>query len=295
MSPLRACAIKVLPASLVLGLALHAAAAPCGRPDVDATFPPSDATSVPPNALLSAHYSSPALYDDEVVSLVDASGSELDVSVMYDEADAMLRAMPAEPLEPGYHELIWPGLRSLTGAGVGRGRTTGFFVQTAADQTPPTFQGLTDIAWDLARDRDPCLDKLDDRFVFELTLGNVSDDAGVELLAVQVFATQDPASESGEPARVALRAFPGSSKLEVRRAAGDAGKTCFAAVVQDLLGNVSGGGEREVCIETKKPPFFDGCSVAGAFGPGASPAGLLLLLAFSLLRRGARGGPSPAP
>jgi hypothetical protein len=296
MSPLRACAVTVLPASLVLGMAFHAAAAPCGRPDVDATFPPSDATSVPPNALLSAHYSSPALYDDELVSLVDASGTELDVSVVYDEADAMLRATPAEPLGPGYHELSWPGLRSLTGAGVGRGRTTGFFVQTAADRAPPTFQGLTDIAWDLSRDRDPCLDELDDRFVFELTLGSAHDDAGVELLAVQIFETQDPASESDEPARVALRAFPESGKLEVRRATNDAGKTCFAAVVQDLLGNVSGGGEREVCIKTKKPPFFDGCSVAGVVHPGVSGAGLLLLLAsFSLLRRGARGAPPSAP
>jgi hypothetical protein len=290
MTLLRACALTALPASLVLGSAVPAAAAPCGRPDVDATFPPSNASSVPPNALLSAHYSSPALYDDESVSLIDASGSELDVSVAYDEADSLLRVMPAEPLGPGYHEVIWPGLRSLSGAGVGRGRTTGFFVQTAVDRGPPTFQGLTDIGWDLARDRDPCLDKLDDRFVFELTLGSASDDAGVELLAVQIFETQDPASENGEPARVALRAFPESSKLEVRRAANNAGKTCFAAVAQDLLGNVSGGGEREVCVNTKKPPFFDGCSVAGAGRPRASAGELLLLLlAFSLLRRGARG------
>jgi hypothetical protein len=293
MSPHRTCAITVLPALLLLGAVPHAAAAPCGRPDVDATFPPSNATSVPPNALLSAHYSSPALYGDEVVNLVDANGTELEVSVVYDEADAMLRATPAEPLGPGYHELSWPGLRSLTGAGVGRGRTTGFFVQTAADQAPPTFRGLTDIAWDLSRDRDPCLDELDDRFVFELTLGSASDDAGVELLAVQIFATQDPAAESDEPTRVALRAFPESGKLEVRRAADDAGQTCFAAVVQDLLGNVSGGGEREVCIKTKEPPFFDGCSVA-AVGGGTSAELLLLLASFSRLRRGARGAPRRA-
>ena len=295
MSPQRTCAIIVLPALLLLGTVNRAAAAPCGRPDVDATFPPSNATSVPPNALLSAHYSSPASYDGEVVSLVDASGTELDVSVAYDDADAMLRATPAEPLGPGYHELIWPGLRSLTGAGVGRGRTTGFFVQAAADQSPPTFRGLTDITWDLSRDRDPCLDDLDDRFVFELTLGSADDDAGADLLAVHIFATQDPAGGSDEPARVALRAFPESGRLEVRRAADDAGQTCFAAVVQDLLGNVSGGGEREVCIKTKKPPFFDGCSLAGAGGRGTSSAGLLLLLAsFSRLRRGARGAPRRA-
>ena len=142
MSPHRTRASTVLPALLLLGTAFHATAAPCGRPDVDATFPPNNASSVPPNALLSAHYASPALYDDEVVSLIDASGTELDVSVAYDEADAMLRATPAAPLEPGYHELIWPGLRSLTGAGVGRGRTTGFFVQPAScfARSSPRFE-----------------------------------------------------------------------------------------------------------------------------------------------------------
>jgi hypothetical protein len=249
---------------------------------------------VPPNALLSAHYSSPAFYDDEQVSLVDAGGNELGVSIAYDEADSMLRVTPTVPLDAGYHELTWPGLRSLTGAGVGRGKTTSFFVQTAVDRTPPTFQGLTGIDWDLSRDRDPCLDKLDDRFKFELSLGAAGDDSGVELLAVQIFETRHPASNSEEPERVALRAFPEHGKLEVRRPADKAGKTCFAAVLQDLLGNVSGGGEKEVCVETKKPPFFDGCSVVSA-GGGSSSAGLLwLMAALALIRRGARGAPPPA-
>lgn len=293
MSLLRSCAVPLLAAFSLLGSARPARAAPCGRPDVDLTFPPNDATSVPPNALLSAHYSSPALYDDELVSLLDAAGREVAVSVAYDEADSMLRATPVGPLDVGYHELVWPGLRSLTGAGVGRGKTTSFFVQPAADQAPPSFQGLTGIEWDLSRDRDPCLDRLDDRFTFELSLGEASDDAGAELLAVQIFETRDPASDGAEPSRVALRAFPGSGKVEVRRAANEAGKTCFAAVVQDLLGNVSGGGEREVCIKTKKPPFFDGCSVAGGAGDGSTFGGLQLLLASLLLRRrGIRGTPS---
>ena len=295
MTPLRTCAATALAACALLGSVSAARAAPCGRPDVDYTFPPNDATSVPPNALLSAHYASPALYDDEPVSLVDATGTELAVSVAFDAADSLLRVTPATALDPGYHELVWPGLRSLSGAGVGRGKTTSFFVQTAVDQAPPTFQGLSGIDWDLSRDRDPCLDKLEDRFKFELELGAASDDSGVELLAVQIFETRDPASGSDEPARVALRAFPENGKLEVRRAADKAGKTCFAAVVQDLLGNVSGGGEKEVCIKTKKPPFFDGCSVASAASPSTSSAGLLwLLAALALLRRGAREAPRPA-
>lgn len=294
MSPLRTCAVAALAACALLAGASSVQAAPCGRPDVDYTFPPNDATSVPPNALLSAHYAAPALYDDEQVSLVDAAGTELAVSVAYDGADAMLRVTPAVPLDPGYHELVWPGLRGLSGAGVGRGKTTSFFVQNAVDQAPPTFQGLTGIDWDLSRDRDPCLDKLEDRFKFELSLGAASDDSGVELLAVQIFETREPGSDSDEPTRVALRAFPEQGKLEVRRAADNSGKTCFAAVLQDLLGNVSGGGEKEVCIKTKKPPFFDGCSVASAAGSSPSRAGLFwLLAALMLLRRGARGTPRP--
>ena len=48
---------------VLLSLSRVVQAAPCGRPDVDLTFPPSDATSVPSNALLAAHYAAPALYD----------------------------------------------------------------------------------------------------------------------------------------------------------------------------------------------------------------------------------------
>jgi hypothetical protein len=86
-----------------------------------------------------------------------------------------------------------------------------------------------------------------------------------------------------------LRAWPKDGVVEVRRPATKAGQTCFAALAQDLLGNVSGGGEREVCVKTKQAPFFDGCGVAalgtsplarGAWGHG------LALVALGLLRRG---------
>jgi hypothetical protein len=281
---------RAAPALLLLSWSLAASAAPCGRPDVDFTLPPNDATAVPPNAILSAHYGSPALYDDEQVELVDGNGDEVAVQLMWDEADSMLRATPLQPLAPGFHELSWPGLRGLSGAGVGRGRSTSFFVQPEPDAAPPFFQGLTGIDWDLSRDRDPCLDRLEDRFVFELKLGETLDDAATELLAVQVFETRDPGHEDAEPARVALRAMPSGGNLEVRRPAKKAGKTCFAAIVQDLLGNVSGGGEREVCVETQKPPFFEGCSVAFCAGSPAAHSGCWLALALALhtFRRGAR-------
>jgi hypothetical protein len=268
----------------------RALAAPCGRPDVDLTFPPNDAVAVPSNAQLSAHYASPALYDDEAVSLTDPDGNEAAISVNYDDAESMLRATPEQPLAPGFHQLVWPGLRGVSSGGVGRGSTVSFFAQETSDATGPRFAGLSQIDWDLARDRDPCLDRLEDRFVFDLELGDASDDAGTELLQILVFETVDPASPAQTgPSKVALRAFPQEGRLEVRRPARKAGRTCFAAVVQDLAGNVSGGGEVEVCTQTKRPPFFDGCALSPRAGRGhLSHVAWLWLLALGLRRRGSR-------
>jgi hypothetical protein len=164
-------------------------------------------------------------------------------------------------------------------------------VQSATDAAAPVFSGLSGITWDLARDRDECLDRLDDRFVFKLELGQGSDDSGVELLALLVFQTRDPMSPAAtEPSKVGLRAWPKDGVLEVRRPASKAGQTCFAALAQDLLGNVSGGGEREVCVKTKQAPFFDGCGVAAlGASPPASPGTWghgLALVVLGLLRRG---------
>ena len=268
-----------------------AAAAPCGRPDVDLTFPHNDAQSVPTNALFSAHYASPALYDDEAVSVTDSAGLEVPVTVAYDDAESTLHAMPDQPLGDGSHQIAWPGLRGVSGGGVGRGSTIKFFVQSTTDVAPPTFVGLFEIEWDLARDRDPCLDRLDDRFVFTLKVGAATDDAGADLLALQLFQTRDPlAPNQTGPTKVGVRAWPGDGSVEVRRPAGKAGQTCFAAIVQDLLGNVSGGGEREVCIKTKKPPFFDGCSLSPlGVNTASQPWWFLALGAFWSFRRRARG------
>jgi len=239
-------------------------AAPCARPDVDVTFPPSDASDVPPNARMSAHYAAPALYDDELAVLVDDASREVPAVTTFDEADSLMRLEPLAPLSRGTYELTWPGLRGVTG-GVGLGRIVRFSVRSQADTSPPTFEGLVGIDWDLSRDRDPCLDKLQDRFVFKLRPGHAADDAPLELLAMQVFQTRDPDSagdDDAAPARVALRPFPTDGHVEVRRPAKTAGRTCFGAIAVDLSGRVSGGGEREVCVDTKEPPFFDGCAIA---------------------------------
>jgi hypothetical protein len=281
--------VPALVGLMVFSWATSARAAPCGRPDVDATFPPDDAAGVPPNAQLVAHYGSPAIYANEPVSLLDPSGSEVGATVTYDDADSMLRVAPDQALAEGRHVLDWPGLRGVNG-GSGRGRKIAFTVQSALDATPPVFAGLSGIEWDLSRERDPCLDRLDDRFVFRLQVGPASDDSGAGLLSLLAFQTVDPVSpEQTEPTRLGVYPWPSGGVLEVRRPATESGKTCFAAVAQDLVGNVSGGGEREVCVKTKKPPFFEGCVVAtvpGGPAPQRVPSVGLLLVGLALLRRG---------
>ena len=267
-----------------------AGAAPCGRPDVDVTFPPNDAHDVPSNALFAAHYAAPAVYADEPVTMADSAGNAVALTSAFDDIDSMLRATPDQALGVGTYDIVWPGLRGVNGgAGVGRGSTTRVFVTNATDVASPMFAGLSDIKWDLARERDPCLDKLDDRFVFQLEVGHGSDDAPVEFLALQVFQTEDPLSpDQSAPGQVGRRAWPKNGTVEVKRPASKAGQTCFAAIALDLLGRVSGGGEREVCVKTKKSPFFDGCAVA-ASGPGApTPRGAwaFTLVGLWLLRRG---------
>jgi hypothetical protein len=283
--------VPALVGLMVFSWATSARAAPCGRPDVDATFPPNDAAGVPPNAQLVAHYGSPAIYANEPVSLLDPSGSEVDAAVTYDDADSMLRVAPARTLAEGRHVLDWPGLRGVNGSGgVGRGLKISFTVQSALDVTPPAFAGLSGIDWDLSRERDPCLDRLDDRFVFQLQVGPASDDSGAGLLSLLAFQTLDPISpEQSEPTRVGVYPWPSDGVLEVRRPATESGKTCFAAVAQDLVGSVSGGGEREVCVKTKKPPFFEGCVVAtvpGGPAPQRVPSVGLLLVGVAFHRPG---------
>lgn len=284
----RACSWRRLRAALLLSAwASSAFGAPCGRPDVDITFPRDGAESVPTNAFLTAHYSNPALYDDELVVLTDSAGNDVPLTTSFDQAETLVRAVPDAPLSGGAYTAEWPALRGVAG-GLGLGKKVKFFVQNLTDTTPPVFAGLAAIDWDLSRDRDPCTDALEDRFVFKLELGAASDDAAVSLLALSIFQTKDPRAPEAPPSKVALRAWPESGELEVRRAATEAGTTCFAAIAQDLVGSVSGGGEREVCVKTKQPPFFDGCSLRGP-NPNSGHAGLFLVmvaLGSRLARRG---------
>jgi MYXO-CTERM domain-containing protein len=265
----------------------HARGAPCGIPDVDATYPRANALRVPANAVLSAHYGAPAEYDGEPVTLTAPNGADIPLEVTFVEAEGMLSATPQSSLVAGSYTLVWPSLRG-PGSGSGRSKTIDFSVMALTDQAPPTFEGLADVTWDLAREKDPCTDALEDRFVFDFQLGAATDDADPGHLAVLVFETEHPRSGPSTPPRqIGIYPLPASGKLRVQRPARRAGKSCFAAVTRDLVGFVSAGGNEEVCAETIEPPWFEGCSVAGS--GVRSGTGLFALLGFGWLVRRRRG------
>jgi hypothetical protein len=281
---------RIMAPALVAGLLLAAAraeAAPCGRPDVDTTYPPNGSENVPPNAFLAAHYRAPADYVDEVVTLTGPNG-EVGIDVFYDNAESTLRALPRAELDAGRHEIAWPALRGVA-TNRGLGITVEFVVGEARDEEAPRFSGLDGIEWDLQREQDPCIDSQLDRFWFDLGIGSASDDLGTELLAVVLFETRGPSNTQGSPEQIAVRPMPDAQKLRVVRPAKGGERICFAAVTRDLVNNVSGGGDREVCVETTEPPFFDGCTLArGSRTKAPSAALLAFLLLVVARRRGAR-------
>jgi hypothetical protein len=272
-------------------VALGAGAAPCNRPDLVHAWPPDGAEGVPTDATLFAKYASTAEYLGEDVLLRHA-GLERPLTASFDRVEGMLSVLPPDGLEPGgEYELEWPELRGLGTASLGRGRSVAFRVGPGPDVEAPRFGGVVGIEWDLDRERDACTDRLEERYVFELDLGEASDDGGRESLALVVFQTRGPSVRPEAPQPIAVTSLPRQGEpVRVARAVDDAvGEVCFAAVVRDLSGKVSGGGHREVCVEAERPPFFEGCALAPA---GRAP-GLGWTLALALggaLRRRRRGG-----
>ncbi len=276
-------------ASAAASIALPAWGAPCGVPDIDATYPPDGAAMVPRNARLSAHYAAPAAYAGEPVTLTSPTLGEQPVDVTYDEAEGLLRAVPLLPLSAGSYRLAWPSLRG-SATGSGRSKEIGFSVGSSDDLESPRFSGLAGASWDLSRDRDPCTDELEDRYLFDFELGHAQDDASPSLLAVLLFETEHPSpGQSGPPKQIGIYPFPEDGKLRIARSTTHAGRTCFAAVTRDLVDWVSGGGNVEVCEETIESPWFDGCSVSRRAGARGSIVVLLsCLAALGRRRRGSR-------
>jgi hypothetical protein len=275
----------------VAALPRAAAAEPCGTPEVSASFPPDGATAVPANATLSASYGAPIDIDDEVVVL-DGPFGNVPVDMFRNESENTLHAVPLAPLEAGSYVLEWPALRGV-GTGRGRARSVSFEVDGSNDVDAPSFQGLRAVSWDLSREDDPCTDALTDRLVFELSFGNASDDRDTALLQTLVFETERPGEPAAAPLPIVVAAFPADGTLRVKRPANAEGRRCFAAVVRDLTGSTSDGGDREVCVETRHGPFFEGCSLAaGSRGRSAFVPAVILLGVLALLRRSWRTPPS---
>jgi hypothetical protein len=278
---MRAPLARTLPLALLIGLSLAprgAIAAPCGRPDVDATYPPNGSVEVPPNATLSAHYGAPADYVDEVVTLTGPAGA-VPVDIFFDQAESMLRAQPPTELDQGSYIVTWPGLRG-TATNRGLGLTAEFTVGSTRDVEAPRFSGLGGIEWDLSREEDECTETHEDRFWFELDLGSVSDDRASSFLSVIVFETRGPSSGS-DPEQIAVLPMPKDRSVRVERPAAGGEKVCFG---------VSGGGDEEVCVETTELPWFDGCSLGARRSHGGVFALALVLLGFVGVLRRARGG-----
>jgi hypothetical protein len=282
-----------LPAVAAL-VAAPALGAPCGKPDLVAAFPDDGATGVPTNATLSARYAPTAEYLGEPLELRHPAGTDEPVEGEWAPATGMLTVVPPEGLAPGdEYTMVWPRLRGLGTASLGRGLSATFTVGDGPDEAPPRFDGLLGIDWDVDRDRDDCTDSLEERFVFDLTAGAASDDFPSRLLTLHVFQTRGPGvsgSQGAEPVLVA--AYPGDGRtVRIERSIHDGeGEVCFAAFVADLAGRTSGGTDRERCVETVAPPFFYGCQAAAP--SGGAHAGLPLVLgalALTLRRRRALG------
>lgn len=260
--------------------------APCGRPDVDATFPPHEASGVPQNAILAAHYSAPADYRGEPATLT-RDGVDVPVDAAYDAAESMLRASPSTALVPGHYSIVWPALRGVA-TGVGLGQGASFAVGDGVDTAAPHFEGLRAARWDFTRETDPCTDSLEDRYGYDLELGELGDDQASSLLSVVVFETQGPGrASSAAPTELAVVPMPSGGTVHVARTSKEAGKVCFAAVLRDLTLNVSGGGDEEACVETVEPPFFEGCSLAGhrSATPGPLLGSVMVLAGLAARRR----------
>jgi hypothetical protein len=272
-------------ASLVaLALARDARAQQCGRPDVLDTVPPDQAIDVPPNASLTAHYDPSAEYLGEDVVLTPMGGVDEAVKATFDDTQGLLTYAPPEPLAPGAYVITWPSLRGLNAAALGTEAVVHFTVGTTDDTTPPVFDGLTGVTWDLERKNNACTDSIEDRLVFELSLAPASDDGGRDGLRLVIFQTSGSGVDvDAGSVPVQTMAMPAVGKTaEVKLPVSDAtGHVCFAAIARDLTGKISNGGSHAACVDTIAPPFFRGCAVA----PDASRRDrgvVLALLAASL-------------
>ncbi len=260
----------------------------CAKPDALEAFPAYGSAGVPLNAILSAHYFTSAEYDAEPVVLEEIGGERREALGSFNSSEGLLSLDPAGFLKPGMQYVVeWPALRGIRSASRGKSLKVNFSVSNQSDSAPPEFSGIEGVHYRLERDQDGCAETVQDRFVFELKLGQPSDETSNQDLSLVVFQTKPNSNESAVP--VLTRAFPSNGRVEVPRRIEDSlGKVCFAALVRDLTGKVSASADRVVCTKTVKPPFFQGCSIAYRRAPRAEALGFALLLGGLWARRRAR-------
>jgi len=258
----------------------------CGKPDLVDMVPPDGAAGVPLNATLGAHYTAAAesLGEDVVLERLPAGPADV-LPAAWDPTEQLLSVTPAAPLDPGAQYVIhWPALRGLNAAAPGVGGDAKFTAGSTIDEAPPTFAGVVGVSWDLERVTDDCLDDLVERFVFDVQLGAASDDGGASGLTLMLFQTMGP-QVMMMPTPIPARAWPQTTDSPARarvKLAKDAavGENCFAGIVRDTAGHLSANNNAQACVQTTAPPFFNGCSVAGADPPTAAGAAALALLAL---------------
>jgi MYXO-CTERM domain-containing protein len=277
----------------VIGWASGAGAAPCTRPDLIETLPADGATDVPPNARLSARYAATAEYLGEPVPLEHVGVGIESAPATFSANEGFLTIAPDQPLAAGAtYKITWPALRGLTTAALGTGGTVTFTAGSTDDTAAPEFSGIRSVAWDVERPNDDCSDSPQDRYRFDVALGDATDDASRDLLTLVVFQTAGPELSGGSPEPVLVERVPPSGQgAEVRRSIDAAvGHVCFAALVRDSLGRVSNSAQNEVCTTTVRPPFFYGCSVTrGPADRWPGWVGVFVLGAIVRWRRRRRG------
>ena len=270
---------------VVLAWSTVAAAAPCNRPDLLDTMPPDGADGVPLNAVLFAHYAPSAEYLDEEITLEHVGVGEQTFSGTFNANEGLVSIDPGGLVAGDEYKITWPRLRGHSTANLGRGAEVTFTAGSSTDDAAPSFDGLTGVDWDFVREKDDCTDSVEERFTFDLDLGARSDDGGAESLTLLVFQTKGPHVSPSAPEPVLVQRMPGGSKVRVVRALSDSiGEVCFAAIARDLTNKASASGNRETCVTTVKPPFFEGCSATGQ-GSTAAGASVVLLLGLGLLLR----------
>jgi hypothetical protein len=268
----------------VIGWVSGARAAQCIRPDLVETMPADGATAVPPNARLSARYDATAEYLGEPIPFEHVGIGMESAPATFNANEGFLTITPDQPLVPGdTYKITWPGLRGLTTAALGTGGTVTFTAGSNDDTAAPEFAGVRAVAWDVERPNDDCSDSPQDRYRFDIALGDATDDASRDLLTLVLFQTAGPTLSGGSPEPVLVERVPAPGQgAEVRRSIDAAvGHVCFAALVRDSLGRVSNSAQNEICTTTVRPPFFYGCAVTK--GPAAPWAGWLALFGWGAM------------